>query len=53
LAPFARRFGQIIRREMAMLHAIDPLRAFADLLPLPKRGNLDPLGVQNAEYSFM
>jgi DNA-directed RNA polymerase len=57
LAPFARPFGQIIRREMAILHAIDPLRALSkangDLLPLPQRGNIDPLGAQSAEYSFM
>jgi len=38
----------------------DPLRALRDanvddpnLLPLPKRGYLDPLGVQKAEYAFM
>jgi DNA-directed RNA polymerase len=57
LAPFARRFGQIIRREMAMLHVLDPLRALSkangDPLPLPKRGNLDPLALEKGEYSFM
>ena len=66
LAPFARRFGQIIRREMAMLHVLDPLRALSkangDPLPLPKRGlphsyfhfmGFDPFDLQKAEYSFM
>ena len=57
LAPFARPFGQIIRREMAILHAIDPLRALSkangDPLPLPQRGNIDPLSAQSTEYSFM
>jgi len=57
LAPFARPFGLIIRREMAMLHAIDPLRALSkangDPLPLPQRGNIDPLSAQSTEYSFM
>jgi DNA-directed RNA polymerase len=57
LAPFARRFGQIIRREMAILHALDPLRSLSkangDPLPLPQRGNIDPLGLQNAEYLCM
>jgi DNA-directed RNA polymerase len=57
LAPFARRFGQITRREMAMLHVLDPLAALSkangDPLPLPKRGNLDPLALQKGEYSFM
>jgi hypothetical protein len=57
LAPFARHFGQIIRREMAMLHVLDPLRALSkangDPKPLPERGNLDPLALQKGEYSFM
>jgi DNA-directed RNA polymerase len=61
LAPFARRFGQLIRREMAILYAWgDPL---ADLrnanvddpntLPLPQRPKIDPLVAQDTEYSFM
>jgi DNA-directed RNA polymerase len=57
LAPFARPFGQIIRREMAMLHAIDPLRALSkangDPIPLPQRANIDQLVAQSTEYSFM
>jgi len=61
LAPYAQRFGQIIRAQMAMLYDLfDPLRALRDanvddpnLLPLPPLGNLDPLDVQNAEYAFM
>jgi DNA-directed RNA polymerase len=57
LAPFARRFGQIIRREMAMLHAIDPLRALSkangDPIPLPQRANIDPFVAESTEYSFM
>ena len=61
LAPYAQRFGQIIRAQMAMLYdPFDPLRALRDanvddpnLLPLPPLGNLDPLDVQNAEYAFM
>jgi DNA-directed RNA polymerase len=57
LAPFARRFGQIIRREMALLHVLDPLcalsKANGEPLPLPKRGNLDPLALLKGEYSFM
>ena len=57
LAPFARPFGMIIRKEMAILHAIDPLRALSkfngDPLPLPQRGNIDPLNAQSTEYSFM
>jgi DNA-directed RNA polymerase len=61
LAPHARRFGQLIRRDMAMLYAVgDPLAALRaanvddpNLYPLPPRGNLDPLGIQNAEYFFM
>jgi len=61
LAPRVERFGKIIRTQMAMLYiAGDPLRALRDanvddpnLLPLPKRGNLDPLSVQFAEYAFM
>jgi DNA-directed RNA polymerase len=60
LAPFARPFGLIIRQEMAILHAMDALAALRkanvsdpNLLPLPQRGNIDPLGLQNAEYPFM
>jgi DNA-directed RNA polymerase len=61
LAPHAQRFGQIKRREFATLYAVgDPLRALRDanvsdpkLYPLPPRGNLDPLGVQRAEYFSM
>jgi DNA-directed RNA polymerase len=60
LASRATRFGKVIRARMAMLHASDPLRALRNhnvddpnILPLPKRGNLDPLGVQKAEYAFM
>jgi DNA-directed RNA polymerase len=61
LASRAQRFGQIKRREFAMLYtAGDPLRALRDanvadpnLYPLPERGNLDPLGIQNAEYFSM
>jgi hypothetical protein len=60
LAPRAARLGRIIRAQMAMLHAVDPLRTLRDanvddpnLYPLPERGNLDPLDVQNAEYAFM
>ena len=60
LAPFARPFGLIIRQEMAILHAMDPLAALRkanvshpNLLPLPQRGNIDPLGAQSTEYSFM
>jgi DNA-directed RNA polymerase len=61
LAPHARRFGQIIRREMALLYIVgDPLKALRDanvddpnLLPLPPRGDLKPYEVQNAEYPFM
>jgi DNA-directed RNA polymerase len=49
LAPYAQRFGQIIRAQMALLyHRFDPLRALRDaniddpnILPLPKLGN-DP-----------
>jgi len=51
----------IKRREFAMLYALgDPLRALRvanvddpNLYPLPERGNLDPLGVQRAEYFSM
>jgi len=61
LAPHARRFGQLIRRELATLYIVgDPLAALRDanvddpkLFPLPERGNLAPYAVQNAEYSFM
>jgi DNA-directed RNA polymerase len=57
LAPFARRFGQLIRREMAILHALDPLRSLSkangDPLPLPQRGNIDPLAADSSEYLFM
>jgi DNA-directed RNA polymerase len=63
LAPHAQQFGQIIRREFAMLYAypaVDPLAALRaanvddpNLLPLPERGDLDPLGVQRAEYFSM
>jgi len=61
LAPRAQRFGQIKRREFAMLYAVgDPLAALRNanvddpnLYPLPPRGNLDALGVQNAEYFSM
>jgi DNA-directed RNA polymerase len=69
LAPRAARLGKIIRAQMAMLHAADPLRALRNAnvdnpkdLPLPKRGlpfqyflfsGFDPLDVQNAEYAFM
>jgi hypothetical protein len=61
LAPHVVRFGKIIRREFAMLYtAGDPLRALRDanvddpnLFPLPKRGNYNPLDVENAEYAFM
>jgi hypothetical protein len=61
LAPHAQRFGKIIRTQLAMLYtAGDPLKALRDanvndpnLFPLPKRGNLNPIGVQFAEYAFM
>jgi DNA-directed RNA polymerase len=61
LAPHAQLFGQIKRREFAMLYAVgDPLAALRNanvddpnLYPLPKRGNLDPLSVQRAEYFSM
>ena len=74
LAPFARRFGQIKRREMALLHAgprlpverdgkitqlvpLDPLRVLSkangDPLPLPQRGNIDPLVAASSEYFSM
>jgi DNA-directed RNA polymerase len=61
LSPFARRFGQLTRREMATLYIVgDPLAALRDanvddpnIFPLPERGNLDPDAVQNAEYPFM
>jgi DNA-directed RNA polymerase len=61
LAPHARRFGQLIRREMAMLYVVgDPLAGLRNanvddpnILPLPPRGNLDALGVQVSEYPFM
>lgn len=61
LAPHARRFGQIARREFAALYIVgDPLAAVRDanvddpkLLPLPPRGNLNPHDVQNAEYPIM
>lgn len=66
LAPHARLFGQIIRREMAMLYiASNPLadlrKANVDdpnILPLPpfdpKRDNPDlPYKVLDAEYPFM
>jgi hypothetical protein len=46
---------------MATLYTVgDPMKALRDanvddpnLLPLPKRGNLDPYEVQNSEYPFM
>jgi DNA-directed RNA polymerase len=63
LATHAQRFNQIIRRELAMLYAypvVDPLAALRtanvddpNLYPLPPRGSLDPLDVQNTEYAFM
>jgi DNA-directed RNA polymerase len=64
LAPHAQRFGQIIREQLAMLYQIDPLRALREanvddpsdpnVLPLPRRGSLDPLkDVWRAEYAFM
>lgn len=67
LAPYAQRFGQIIRAQMAVLyHRFDPLRALRDanvddpnILPLPFPvcpeivPLLNPLDVQNAEYAFM
>jgi DNA-directed RNA polymerase len=65
LAPFARRFGQLIRRELAVLHAgvfpgDDPLATLRaanvddpNILPLPQRANIDPLVAQSGEYSFM
>jgi DNA-directed RNA polymerase len=67
LAPYAQRFGQIIRAQMAMLYDLfDPLRALRDanvddpnILPLPLPvcpeivPLLNPLDVQNAEYAFM
>jgi DNA-directed RNA polymerase len=61
LAPHARHFGQLIRRELATLYIVgDPLAALRNanvddpnILPLPMRGNLDPYEVQNAEYPFM
>src|SRR5262249_15825270 len=64
LAPFARLFGQVIRRELAMLYIVgDPLAALRNanvddpknpkLLPLPERGNLNPDDVPKGEYSFM
>ena len=61
LAPHARRFNQIIRREMALLYiAGDPLRALRaanvkdpNLLRLPRRGKLDLIAVQYGEYEFM
>ena len=60
LAPFARRFGQLIRREMASLYITgDPLVALRSAnvddpktLPLPQRANIDPLIAQDTEYSF-
>jgi DNA-directed RNA polymerase len=67
LAPYAQRFGQIIRAQMAVLYdRFDPLRALRDanvddpnILPLPFPvcpeivPLLNPLDVQNAEYAFM
>jgi DNA-directed RNA polymerase len=61
LAPHAQRIGKIIRTQLAMLYtAGDPLRALRDanvddpnLFPLPPRGKLNPLDLQNAEYAFM
>lgn len=54
LAPNAARFSAIIRREMAMLYARqDILAALGDFgLERPPYGKLDPLGVQDAEYTF-
>jgi hypothetical protein len=61
LASRVRHFGQIIRREFVNLYTIgDPLKALRDanvddpkLLPLPKRGNLNPHDPEKSEYLFM
>src|SRR5262249_21381567 len=61
LAPYAQRFGQIIRAQMAALYDVfAPLRALHDANAddcacpeFPELGNLNPLDVQNAEYAFM
>jgi DNA-directed RNA polymerase len=61
LAPYARRFGQLIRRELATLYIVgDPLAALRDAnvddpksYPLPERGTLNAYETQHSEYLFI
>src|SRR5262249_720395 len=59
LAPQAQRLNQIIRFELAELYwSYDPVGTVGrfnvkgDILPLPPRGDFDPMEVQDAEYCF-
>jgi hypothetical protein len=60
LAPHAKRFGKIIRTQLALIYACqNHLLGLCDQnagdpigMPLPPLGKLDPLWVQDAEYLF-
>jgi DNA-directed RNA polymerase len=60
LAPQAKRFNQIIRKELALMYSCYDALALlrdhnvsdADILPIPACGELDPLQVQHAEYPW-
>ena len=60
LAPQAQRFNQLIRRELLLMYASsDMLHRLRyqnvrdlDAFPLPEFGELDVIGLQDAEYSF-
>jgi DNA-directed RNA polymerase len=57
LAPYAKRFNQIIRVQLGILYqTYDPIRTLQicnpNNVPGPEMGNLDPLDVQFGELSW-